>query len=470
MKKKKNGIFQSIFKQKKDNVLFGKSVLITGATQKISVQTAKQFAKAGCKILLTDSDDDQLEKVKQNLADYTRHPIETFVVNPANKRAVQQLASHIAVNDSIDILINNTGDNSSLDNDSSPAGLQKLIMSNLWQPLYFTYAFLPLFKEQKYGTIVHVCAGQSALKLPDFGINMAIKAAIGMLSELQQLDAQEYDVNIATMYPFGLDTAMPTSNDLKSKVATALAPIYVQKPKRVAKNILKMVEKGRHAELAPLWQSVTRGLPFLGPVTNAISKTINFSIQKQVEGEDSIDWEEDIVDPFKEKLQDFSQMLEGMAYASIGELGFRLDEKMSGSYQWADKPDQSLDMTVHLNWGADSLLTWLNPMKEDFMTNYLEGTVSIEGLCESVACYGKLELLYFKEQKVRYSFDFEVDEQVYTFIGEKQDIYPWNLAWLNTPCEGEIRLLGDLEVVANATINFQFKDLPKLLKSWEWLK
>jgi hypothetical protein len=68
------------------------------------------------------------------------------------------------------------------------------------------------------------------------------------------------------------------------------------------------------------------------------------------------------------------------------------------------------------------------------MVNELEGTVSIDGLCEEAPCSGKLELKYFSEQKIKYTFEFEAAGEDYIFIGEKRNIYPWNLPYSHTFC------------------------------------
>lgn len=469
-------MFQSIFNTKKEHDLNNKYVLITGAAQGIGFETALQFAAVGCHLILTDIDEVTLAKAKAKIRKKTTKEIHTYTVNVADKVAVQYLASRVYEEvGGVDVLINNAGVGyHGPMEDMSLYTWQKLIDINLWGPLYHIYAFLPMMKKQGRGHIVNVSSGQAFFKLPTWGAYAAIKMAIGAVSEILHYELQKYDINVTTVYPYMVNTGFYNEvegESLGAKLAMKLLPLYAQKPKTVAQKIFKAVDAGKRVEMVNVLNNVAKGLHFISPVSNLFSKGVNLALNKSKTGEENdTDWEEDVIDPIRAKIQDFTQMLSGMAYASVGELGFRIDETMTGEHEWVNGKTGKQFMEFQVNWGADSLLTWSNPFHEDFMTNYLEGTVTIEGLCEAAPCYGKLELRYFTEQKIRYTFEFEAAGEQYQFIGEKRDIYPWNLPWSHTCCFGELRKAGEPAVLSKSITHFRWKTLPAMLSSFEWLK
>jgi hypothetical protein len=99
------------------------------------------------------------------------------------------------------------------------------------------------------------------------------------------------------------------------------------------------------------------------------------------------------------------------------------------------------------------------------MVGELEGTVTIDGLCDQTPCTGSLELRYLKEHKIRYSFGFKVDGKAYRYVGEKVDIQLWNLPRSHTTCFGRLFLLGTGELVSTSVTHFRIRSLPRFLAS-----
>jgi hypothetical protein len=96
--------------------------------------------------------------------------------------------------------------------------------------------------------------------------------------------------------------------------------------------------------------------------------------------------------------------------------------------------------------------------------------VTIGGLCKNTPCTGRLELKYFTEQKMRYTFNFEVDDSEYEFIGKKRNIYPWNLPYSHTCCFGQLRKVGSDKVISNSITHFHWDTLLSFLSSFEIVK
>lgn len=447
--------------------LKGKYVLITGAAQGIGLQTAHEFANAGSHLILTDINEEKLEMAKYELSKYKDIEVHTYKVDVADKNAVQKLAndvySHIGV---LDILINNAGigHHGAMD-ETSLETWKRLIDINLWGPLYHIYAFLPMMKAQGSGHIVNVSSGQAFFRIPTWGAYASIKLAIGAISEILHYELQSQNIKVTTVYPYMVNTGFYNdveTHSLGSMLTMKLLPLYSQTPEAVGKIIFKAVQKGKRVEMVHLLNSIGKGLHFLSPISNIFSKTVNMAMNGPTKTlKNSV---------LMERLENFANMLTSLSNGAFGNLGFQMEEVMSGEHEFVQGKKGKLPMEFKVVWGAESLTDWANPFNEDFMCNTLEGTVTVGGLCENAPCTGRLELKYFTEQKIRYTFDFEVDGEEYQFIGEKRDIYPWNLPYSHTCCFGELRKAGSDKVISNSITHFHWDTLPQFLGSFELLK
>lgn len=455
------------FKKKESQNLKDKYVLITGAAQGIGLKTAHEFARAGSHLILTDINDKELQAAKNELRRYKKINIHTFVVDVSNKEAVQEMAKKVYDEiGSLDILINNAGIGyqAALE-DTSLETWKRLIDVNLWGPLYHIYAFLPLMKTQGFGQIINISSGQAFFKLPSWGAYAAIKLAMGGISEIMHYELLQYNIKVTTIYPYMVNTGFYKEvkpQSLGAKLSMKLLPLYSQSPETVAKIIFKAVQKGKRIEMVHLLNSLGKGLQVFSPVSHLFNKGVNQvmnSSSKRIKKS-----------PIIRRLESLATMISSVSQGALGEVGFKMQEIMSGEHEFTNGKKGKLPMEFKVNWGTENLMEWANPFEQDFMCNDLEGSVTIGGLCKNAYCTGRLELKYFTEQKIRYIFEFEVDGDEYEFIGEKRNIYPWNLPYSHTCCFGELRKLGEEEVISTSITHFHWDTLLAFLSSFELLR
>lgn len=148
--------------------------------------------------------------------------------------------------------------------------------------------------------------------------------------------------------------------------------------------------------------------------------------------------------------------------------GFTMDEVMTGTHEFAAGagPAGVHPFEFKVRWGATDMAEFLNPTSKRFMVNTMEGTVTVGGLCREVPCRGTLELRYFKDQKIRYTFDFEVDGDAYRYIGEKVHILPWNLPTSHTTCFGTLTD-GQGQLISRSLTFFRLRTAPAFLRSFK---
>lgn len=152
--------------------------------------------------------------------------------------------------------------------------------------------------------------------------------------------------------------------------------------------------------------------------------------------------------------------------------GFTMEEVMSGVHSFApgQGPVGEFPMEFKVKWGTDDLIQWLNPRHDDFMFNALCGTVTIGGLCEKVPCFGTLELRYFKDRSIRYTFWFRVADVDYFYTGEKRNIWPWNLMVSHTTCYGKLVKSGTCKTASTSVTHFRLKAVLPFLLSFRPLR
>ena len=164
-----------------------------------------------------------------------------------------------------------------------------------------------------------------------------------------------------------------------------------------------------------------------------------------------------------ERLQNLKRML------LERRVGFMVDEEMSGTHHFVNQagPEGELPMSFRVNWGNRHMRKYLNPLRKTFLTNFVEGEVSVAGLVENAPCRGTLELRYFTEGKIRYQFEFkDVDRVAYLYVGEKVGIRPWNLPHSHTTCYGTITNLATGAEVSKSILHFELDTLPSFIQSF----
>jgi hypothetical protein len=148
-------------------------------------------------------------------------------------------------------------------------------------------------------------------------------------------------------------------------------------------------------------------------------------------------------------------------------LGFLMDEVMTGTHEFEPgfgEPGQKF-MEFRGSWGPKHLTEFLNPLGGRFFYNDMTGHVTVEGLCDRAPFVGSLELLYFSEGKIRYTFTFEVNGTEYLYIGEKRDIRPWNLHRTHTTCYGTLSERDTGRLVSKSITYFRLRSAPQFMAS-----
>ncbi|MGC0371978.1 MAG: hypothetical protein DGJ47_000681 [Rickettsiaceae bacterium] len=135
-----------------------KTILITGSTDGIGLETAKMLLKQGHHILLHGRNAEKLGKVKEELS--ALGEVESFVADLSDLKEVKELAQNIKENHlSLDVLINNAGvlkSNEPLTKD----GIDIRFVVNSIAPYLLTKELLPILN--KHSRVINLSSAAQA--------------------------------------------------------------------------------------------------------------------------------------------------------------------------------------------------------------------------------------------------------------------------------------------------------------------
>ncbi len=156
-----------------------KTILLTGATDGIGLETAKLLASQGHSILLHGRNAAKLEAVKQTLSAIPQaSTVESYVADLANLTDVEAMAKAISAKHSkLDVLINNAGVYNT-QNPITSDGLDVRFVVNTIAPYLLTQRLLPLMDAE--GRVINLSsAAQAPVNLEAFagGVKLSHGAA-----------------------------------------------------------------------------------------------------------------------------------------------------------------------------------------------------------------------------------------------------------------------------------------------------
>ena len=165
-----------------------KTILITGATDGIGLETARKLAAEGHSLLLHGRSAQKLEKVAGELSPQTT--VQTYVADLSDLDAVAALAAQVkAEHRTLDVLINNAGV-LRVPNATLPNGQDVRFVVNTIAPYALTKALLPLLGAQ--GRVVNLSSAAQA--------SVSLQALQGKAGEMDAMDAYSQSKLAITMW------------------------------------------------------------------------------------------------------------------------------------------------------------------------------------------------------------------------------------------------------------------------------
>ena len=194
--------------------IWGKNILVVGATGGIGIKTSKLLAASGANLFIAARNREKLEL----LATEINLPLDKiFSFDIGKPEQVMALRNqYFAQYTGIDTIVNaaGTGILKTMDDLTEEAFLQTLYV-NLYGPFLLMKSFLPAMKTQKKGLIIHIpgvlgkvpMAGAAAYSASKFGL-------VGMMQSIRE-ELKRTEIRITNLFLGGVDTSFWDTIDIR---------------------------------------------------------------------------------------------------------------------------------------------------------------------------------------------------------------------------------------------------------------
>ena len=239
------------------------SVLITGTSKGIGLETALAFGRAGHRVHATMRNPSQSPELAETAA-REKLPIQVSVMDVDSDQSVSDgIAAILKADGPIDVLVNNAGVEAVGSVEEVPlAAFRSIMETNYFGTLRTIQALLPQMRQRHDGCIINVSSVAGRLTAPPLTPYCASKWALEALTEGLAGAMKTFNVRVAIVEPGIIDTSMarriedPATKSVYGQTARFSAMFAGSlknpvPPSLVADKILEIVESGtwqlRHA-------------------------------------------------------------------------------------------------------------------------------------------------------------------------------------------------------------------------------
>jgi 3-oxoacyl-[acyl-carrier protein] reductase len=189
-----------------------KVVVITGGSSGYGKGMAERFHALGSHVIITGTNEERLEKTKQQIGDVT-----TIKADATKPEEWEKLRDRVeSTYKRIDILVNNAGGGVSVKEitEQSIEDIDYILRLNLNSVAYGCRTFGEMMKMQKDGTIINISSACATEAWPNFNVYAAAKAGVVTLSKGCYVELRPYNVRVTALIPGAGDTKFSASAGL----------------------------------------------------------------------------------------------------------------------------------------------------------------------------------------------------------------------------------------------------------------
>lgn len=223
------------------------SIWVTGASSGIGKETAKEFARIGCKVTASSRRHSLLEVINKELSE-DNLCVDIIPCNVGSSVNVEQTAKKIIAERGIDCLINNAGITSfkpARENDLQE--IIDIININLIGAITCIKAVLPYMIEKKKGTIINVLSVAAVKVLQNSSAYSASKAGLLAYTNVLREEVRKDNIKIINVLPGATKTNMWHQNMIEKysdrmmlpeEIARIIVSLFLQDKNVVTEEII----------------------------------------------------------------------------------------------------------------------------------------------------------------------------------------------------------------------------------------
>ncbi|MGA3121898.1 MAG: SDR family NAD(P)-dependent oxidoreductase [Polyangiaceae bacterium] len=187
--------------------LDGNTILITGGTSGIGLESAKEFLKRSNTVIITGRDKKRLERVKSELPQLNTIQSDVSRIEDINALFARVSKEFPALN----VVMNNAGVMRTINLHDEGQSLEELtreIDINFKGPVWMVKRFLPHLKKMPTAAIINVSSGLAFVPLPSSPVYCATKAAMNSFSRSLRVQLKNTKVKVFELAPPATETAL----------------------------------------------------------------------------------------------------------------------------------------------------------------------------------------------------------------------------------------------------------------------
>ncbi len=194
-----------------------KSVLITGTSKGIGLETALAFARAGYKVYATMRNPDRASAFKQKIKDESLNISISAMDVDSDESVRKAIDAILEENDTIDVLVNNAGiEHHGSVEDLSMEEIIAIMNTNYFGVLRCTKHLLPQMRTNKNGCIVNIASVSGKISNTPLGAYSASKHALEAISEALAQEVKPFNIRVKIVEPGIIDTQMARDIEIGS--------------------------------------------------------------------------------------------------------------------------------------------------------------------------------------------------------------------------------------------------------------
>jgi len=191
--------------------------VITGASQGIGAEIARQFALEGARIVLAARNKNRLRQVAGSLCTTERD----YLIISADITLKQSMGKIVSAAikkfGRIDIFVNNAGVGIHKPITETSEQEFDIIFDTNLKAIYFSFLeLIPLFKKQGGGQIINISSGAGRIGVPGLAAYSSSKAALNAFSEAVAGEVRNDKIKISVLAPASTDTRLMSNMSKKS--------------------------------------------------------------------------------------------------------------------------------------------------------------------------------------------------------------------------------------------------------------
>lgn len=187
----------------------GKTILITGASSGIGAAAAFKFASAGCQLILTGRNAENLHQVANEIRKAFQTEIIELVFDVRNFKTA--LESILSIPDSakpIDVFINNAGLSRGLEPliEGTLDDWNEMIDTNVKGLLHLSKIVGQIMIAQGFGHIIHMGSVAGKQAYPNGAVYCATKAAVDFITDAFRNEVFDKGIKVSAIHPGMVET------------------------------------------------------------------------------------------------------------------------------------------------------------------------------------------------------------------------------------------------------------------------